>query len=309
MYIDPRHLEQIAAIVEHGTLHEAARQLGTSQPALSRMITNLENRIGMRLFERSSRPLTPTEIGEKFARHGRAINAIRQQAFEEMQVGLRGMSGELNIGAPPFLCERLVGEAISSFLMQRPDIQVRLVPEYFPQLERIVLLNQVDIVICPLRLLTSSKNELAIDPLFRDDHVIVARKDHHLSKKMKITPRDLEESIWISHSEHSMLRSDMATALTSFGVSNLKIAFQSESAGAVFEMLRNTDFLTVLPRYAISRIAASNGLCALPVQFQSSFMMVGMVTPRNRLERPLLSAFAAHMHDYVAKELSDGPIP
>ena len=70
MLIDPRHLEQLAVIVEDGTLHEAAKRLGTSQPALSRMIGNLEIRVGVQLFERSNRPLLPTEIGQKLARHG-----------------------------------------------------------------------------------------------------------------------------------------------------------------------------------------------------------------------------------------------
>jgi len=54
MKLDPRHLEQIAAVVEHGTLNEAAKHLGTSQPALSRMISLVEQRIGSELFKRDS---------------------------------------------------------------------------------------------------------------------------------------------------------------------------------------------------------------------------------------------------------------
>ncbi|MEP5153803.1 LysR family transcriptional regulator [Planktotalea sp.] len=303
MNIDPRHLEQLAAIVECGTFNEAAKRLGTSQSALSRMVANFEARLGTPLFERSSRPLLPTEVGKKLANHGRTITSTRRRAFEEAQIVLDGMSGELKIGAPPFLCERLVGDAIAGFLQQRSDIEIKLVSEYFPQLERKVVLNQLDVVICPLRLLTVSREDLAIEPLFKDQHIVVGRADHKLIKAGKVTAQDLENATWISHSENSMLQADMASALSSFGVRNLKYAFQSESAGSILEMLRNTDFLTVLPSYALRRSEDTDSLAQLPVQFTSSAMSVGMVTPTNRLESPLLTAFATHMRDYVAEEL------
>jgi DNA-binding transcriptional LysR family regulator len=305
MLIDPRHLEQLAAIIEHGTLQETAKQLGTSQPALSRMISTVEGRIGVQLFERNSRPLVPTEIGRKLSDHGRTIKAARLRASEDIQLGVRGMSGELKIGAPPFLCERLVGETISAFLKDRPNIEVELISGYFPQLERGVFLNQIDVVICPLRLLTQSKSELAVEPLFQDDHVVVGRYDHPLSRLSEITANDLESATWIAHSKHSMLRSDMSAALASYGVTNLSFAFQSESAGAHFEMLRTTDFLTVLPRYAISRADEENGLSVLPVKFSAASMSVGMVTSRNRLDSHLLTAFTTHMRDYVRNDLSE----
>lgn len=303
MNVDPRHLEQIAAIVEFGTFNEAAKRLGTSQSALSRMVANLEKRIGTPLFERSSRPLVPTEVGKSIASHGRTIALARQRALEEVNVVLEGMSGQLKIGTPPFLCERLVGDTIASFLQERPEIEVNLVSEYFPQLERKLLLNQLDVVICPLRLLTVSKDELATEPLFEDRHVVVGRSGHWLNERDKITAADLEEATWISHADNSMLQSDMASALTSLGVRNLRVAFKSGSASAILEVLRNTDFLTVLPSYALREGDNKNSLSAVPVNFRTSAMTVGMVTPTNRLKSPLLNAFADHARDYVPKGL------
>lgn len=305
MKIDPRHLEQLGAIVEHGTLQETAKRLGTSQPALSRMIANLESRLGITLFERSSRPLIPTEVGRKLANHGQTISSTRQRASEDVQLALRGQSGELKIGAPPFLCERLVGDAISSFLSQRSGTEVTLVSEYLPHLERLLLLNQLDIAICPLRLLDSSQRELMVEPLFRDRHVIVCRHDHPLITRENITARELEQETWISHAEQSMLRRDMSVALATYGVRNLKISFESASAGAIFEMLRNSDFLTVLPRYAVRGLAAKDRLGTLPVQFDEAAMLVGIVTSRGRVASPLLNAFLDHMRGFVSDELPD----
>lgn len=301
MIIDPRHLEHIAAIVDFGTLQEAANHLGTSQPALSRTLRHLEDRIGVQLFERGSRPMVPTEMGRMLSDQGRAIKAARVRAAEVVALGVRGMRGDLKIGAPPFLCERLVGDAVADFFGVRPGIRIELVPDFFPMLERGVLLNQLDVVLCPIKLVVASKEDLRMEALFKDDHVIVARKAHPLAQQSQITTHQLEQATWIGHSVNSMLRMDMATALASIGLTNLNFAFTSESAGANFEMLRNTDFLTVLPRYALSQTQFKSGLIILPVELSGSNVTVGMLTRQGRQESPLLRAFKEHMRGYVAR--------
>ena len=155
--------------------------------------------------------------------------------------------------------------------------------------------DQVDLVICPLRLLTAPKIELNIEKLFEDDHVVVGRKDHPLAKCTDISVGDLEAATWISHAEISMLRNDMSIALTAFGVQNLNIAFQSGSAGAIFELLRKTDFLTVLPRYAVRSGQANQDLCVLPLKLESPPMTVGLVSPRNTTRTMLQRAFETHL--------------
>jgi DNA-binding transcriptional LysR family regulator len=300
MLLDSRQLEHLAAIVDHATLQEAAISLGTSQPALSRMIRQMEDRIGVLLFTRGSRPLVVTEMGRRLSDQGRAIKAARTRAEQDIALSARGMTGQLKIGASPFMCDRLVGDAIATFYANRPDIEVEMIADYIPGLERGILLNQIDVVICPVKLIFTSKNELHVEPLFKDEHVIVARKDHPLVHKSKVTPEDLENASWIGHAQRSMLYSDMATTLASIGVTNLKFGFHSESAGANFEMLRKTDFLTVLPRYALSKTQTESGLSILPVQFTTAGLTVGMVTLKQRQPSALLAAFQAHARTYVA---------
>lgn len=299
MLIDARHLEQLAAIVDHDTLQEAAVSLGTSQPALSRMIRKIEERIGVSLFESGSRPLVVTEIGRRLSDQGRTITAARIRAAQDIVLNTRGMSGVLKIGAPPFLCERLASDAIAAFFERRQDIEVQLISDYFPGLERGVLLNQIDVMVCPIKLVVASKQELNIEPLFQDEHVIVARKDHPLACKANITVADLENANWIGHAQHSMLRSDMATALASIGVKNLKLGFHSQSAGANFEMMRRSDFLAVLPKYALSRTQTETGLTILPVRLVAAALTVGMMTLKQREPSTLLSIFQDHVRAYV----------
>ena len=115
MKLDPRHLVQLAAILDSGTLRVAAERLGTTQPALSRTIAMMEERIGTPLFERSRRPLTPTDTGIELAAFGRTIRGAVERADILSQQVTAGQYGTIRVGAPPFFCDHLVSRIIGEF--------------------------------------------------------------------------------------------------------------------------------------------------------------------------------------------------
>lgn len=298
MFIDPRHLEQLAVIIDTGTLRVAADKIGTSQPALSRMIHTLEGRVGAALFERNHRPLRPTPLGRELANQGRTIRVARERSAELVDHSMKGFLGVLKIGAPPFLCERLVSEAISGFLAERPAIRVDLVPDYFPGLHLRLFQNQIDVIVGPAKSADPSYANLLFEPLFEDTNVVVGRADHPLLTR-KISEHDLSAATWVGHSDRSMLRHDMETALRLLGVQNLRFAFQSESASAVLELVRRSDFLTILPRYAV-QANGEDGLAILPVTLPTSHQTIAMMSFADREEGKLTGEFKAHLRAYVS---------
>ncbi|MDI5922658.1 LysR family transcriptional regulator [Halomonas sp. LR5S13] len=301
MFINPIHLEQLAAIVDYGTFQDAATKLGTTQPALSRMIRTLEERTGSLLFERSTRPLVPTIIGLELAEQGRKVREARSRAAEVLDFTKRGIFGSLKIGAPPFLCRRLASDIISPFFEHRREIRVELVPDYFPVLQEKLILNQLDVVICPSNLVDTSRADLVLEPLFDDRIVVVCRPGHPLVDKWPIEPADLESVNWISHSKRSMLRTDLETALAEIGVTQLRFAFQSESSSAVIDMLRRNDYLTILPEYAVTELCRGEELVILPVGLPTMHRAVSMITDARRAENRLLTAFMAHVRTEVSR--------
>lgn len=294
MLIDPRHLEQLAAIIEAGTLQQAATSIGTSQPALSRMLSNLEARIGMPLFERNTRPLTPTAIGLELAQQGRSIRNARLRATEILDLGSRGYFGVLKLGAPPFLCKNLISEAIADFLSARPNIRIDLIPDYHAGLMERIYLNQVDVVIGPAKFVEQGNTDFVFEPLFSDTNVIVGRKGHPLLGVEKPSVEDFKDVVWVGHSDRSLLRADMEDALKLMGITSPAIAFQSGSAEAVLELLRETDFLTILPKYAV-KPDGSDGLTAANFALSNQEQVVSAITLAERSESTLTANFKAHL--------------
>jgi len=114
-------------VVENGSLSGAARQLGVGQPAVSKTIAQLEERLQVRLLLRSTHGLTPTEAGLRF--HERARMAIR--AAEEAELEARGagagLSGRLRVSAATTFARLHVIPHLPGFLAQHPALEVDVI--------------------------------------------------------------------------------------------------------------------------------------------------------------------------------------
>ena len=124
MFIDPRHLMQLAAIVEAGGFTEAAALLGSTQPAISRTVALLEARLGEPLFLRQRRPLQPTAICLTLARQGQTVLAAAQKASESVEQFRQGEEGAVRIAGTPFFMDALVSGLVADYQSQYTRVRV-----------------------------------------------------------------------------------------------------------------------------------------------------------------------------------------
>ena len=122
MDIDPKHLATLYVIRERKGLTAAASLLGTSQPALSRLISDLEVRLGAPLFDRSVRPWQMTNLGESLASQGSAIRVALSRANLAIEQFKSGTEGLLKLGGTPYLCEAVLPPLITAFQNSMPDV-------------------------------------------------------------------------------------------------------------------------------------------------------------------------------------------
>ena len=118
-------LSLLAAIIEEGNLVGAGRRLGQSAPAVTRILAGLEERVGARLIERTTRRALPTELGLRLAERGRALLAEYEEAVST-QAGAP-LQGLLRITAPVRFGCRHVSPVVSSFLDAHPALRIELV--------------------------------------------------------------------------------------------------------------------------------------------------------------------------------------
>lgn len=112
------------AVLQYGSLAEAARKLHRSPPAITRAIASLEHRFGARLVERTTRSLAPTEAGARLAEKARVLLSQYQDAVED--AAETQLSGLLRLTAPVQFGRKHVAPLVMAFLAQNPDMQIEM---------------------------------------------------------------------------------------------------------------------------------------------------------------------------------------
>ncbi len=292
MKLDPRHLVQLAAILDSGTLRMAAERLGTTQPALSRTIALMEERVGTPLFERSRRPLTPTDIAVELAAFGRTIRGAVERADRMSHQLAGGQYGTIRLGAPPFMCDQLVSRIIGEFARTRPQIRVVLHGDYFPALVTALYNHRLDMVIGPFELL-ERRSGLTVERVFKGRNVIVCRPGHKLTRQKTVTAADFEAASWIGHSRESVLAADLRSTLADLGVDRFNLVFESDSAGAVLTMVRGGDYLTVLPLLSVAQRLAAGELAMIPTRRSGPERWTAIITRADSAESVVMKELKA----------------
>lgn len=193
--LDLRHYETIVAIVEFDTMTDAAAHLSTTQSALSHRLAEAERRLNTRLFDRGHhRRLTPTRDG--LAIHQSATRALAELERTESNL-IKATSPAptiLRIAVGSYDCYHWFPGFLAHVRRSLPGVDLELVvvgDAPSPALAS----RAVDIVIAPGR----PEGDIALQPLFEDELVLVTSPDHRLAGSATIEAADLAEETYLTY--------------------------------------------------------------------------------------------------------------
>jgi DNA-binding transcriptional LysR family regulator len=174
-----------ARVLQHGSFSEAARRTGTPVSTLSRKVSALERRLGVRLLERTTRAINPTESGrEYFLYCEQIVEALdgAQAALEKRQVEV---TGTLRVAAPPSLSDVLLVPLVEGFLRRYSNVAVKvLVTDQHLDLVQ----DEVDV---SLRVGPQPASSLVFRRLLRYRHILVAAPAYIADAAALAEPADL----------------------------------------------------------------------------------------------------------------------
>lgn len=268
MQIDPRHLVHFATIVETGSFTAAAQALGTTQPALSRLVADLEKRLDVLLLESRRKPVSPTRTGRELADQGFAIRAAMADASLIADEARKGARGLIRIGAPPFICDFALPVCIPAFHARYNNVAFEITAAYSRELRGMIARNELDIALA----LTgpASRPRLQARHLIDIEHAIVCRNGHPLLRKRRASGAGssvqgvLAQAGWIGHAANSVLRDVMRGALAAAGLESVNEVAVSGSAGVIATLLSNSDYLAVLPVFSVLDALERRELALVP---------------------------------------------
>ncbi len=298
MNLDPKHLAQLSVIVEAGSFQGAADRLGLTQPALSRNMRILEQRLGSPLFQRDGRRSVPNTLGRRLARNGLAIRVAGEQASVVANQSSLGAMGELRVGAPPIVAGRFLTDALSAFIRRNPHCSVELRTGLVHELRAMLERGQIDFIIGPQGV-AETADSLQFEHLIDDRVGVLCRVGHKLAGRDGIMTSDLEAQAWLSHSRGSLLRQQTEAALAASGVMNIQVAVETDSIRSALEIVANTDLITTMPRATTAPYLEKN---LVFLNFDSPHFQrpLGTIRRRNTLKNRVEQQFLKYLIPVVA---------
>ncbi len=141
-----KELHYIHMIYQEKSFSKAASRLYMSQPALSTIVRRVERELGIRIFDRSTIPLTLTESGRIFIEAARRIGDVDMDMMNQLSDMKTMHSGHLSIGGSSFFCSYVLSEKIGEFRKLFPGIRIDLYESNIDVLKERILANELDLI-------------------------------------------------------------------------------------------------------------------------------------------------------------------
>ena len=192
--IERIHLQIILALHQYKTLTAAASSLNLSQSALSHQIKHLEERLGVKLWQKEGRLLRLTQPGEQLLSSAQSVIPVLQRTEQTLQAYAEGRQGNLRIGVECYPCYEWLTRVIADFLQSSPDVDVDIVQKFqFSGVEGL-LNHSVDLLITPDPF---EHPGLIFDSLFDYELVLMLAEDHPLAGEKYCKPEMLRDQTLI----------------------------------------------------------------------------------------------------------------
>jgi DNA-binding transcriptional LysR family regulator len=275
----------LVAIGDEGNIHRAAELLDMAQPAASKLLKDLEDALGVELFERLPRGMRATWYGETMIRHARVALSSLRQAGQEIDALKTGDIGEVSIGAITGPALTLLPQVVASLARERPDLRVQLSVESSDVLIEHLSQSKVDIMIGRLFPRPDQSN-LSYERLSDEPVCAVARPSHALLGIQALSLEQLTHTRWIVPPSGSVLRHRFELMFQEQGLPVPRQLVETSSLLFVTKMLQKSDFIAVIPT-DVARYYASYGMLALlPIQLSCAMDAFGIITRNDWLPSP-----------------------
>jgi DNA-binding transcriptional LysR family regulator len=280
-----RQLLLLVAMEEEGNIHRAAQVLNMTQPAASKLLKDLEDMLGVQLFDRLPRGMRPTWYGETMIRHARMALASLSQAHDEIEALKAGRYGQVSIGAITAPGMTLLPPAVALVKREHASLRISLQIETSDVLMERLSQGKLDMVVGRI-FERHDKTDLRYEALVEEPVCAVARPGHPLMNVARLSLRDLAGAGWVVPPAGSVLRHRFELMFQEEGLDAPVNLIETTALLFMTKMLQQSDLLAVVAT-DVGRYYAEHGLVALlPIQLPCKMDAFGLVTRTDRLLSP-----------------------
>lgn len=238
-------LRDFVAVCECGSLRAAARQVGVSQPAITRSIQELERELGSALLERHSQGVRPTAVGAAFLRRASSVGNELERARQEVAQLQGSHGGSLTVCMASVPQITLLPDALRGVRLRYPTLRIDLIDAPFHRVQTGLSSGSIDVYVGPYPRELGA--ELVAEPLFEHRRVVIGRRGHPLSGATSL--KALAGCEWVAGFGLQAGDDELAALFLSHGLPAPRIAMHAHSALTYVLAIAHSDMLMVVPEY------------------------------------------------------------
>lgn len=293
-----RHLQTFIEVARQKSVGKAADVLSVTQPAVTRTIRELEDYLGVDLFEKEGRGIRISHFGEVFLKHaGESIAAV-QRGVDSIVQAKHSLGPPLRIGALPTASVSLMPEAVAEFLKAGTGSLATIVTGENRWLLDALRVGDLDLVVGRLSA-PERMTGLHFEPLYTEEVVFAVRSSHPLLARRNFSLGEIANYTVLMPTQGSVIRPFVDRFLVTNGIAELTniVETVSDSFGRAY--IQRYDAIWLISNGVVASEIAAGRMARLEVDMSETRGAVGLTTRANEAPNLSLSIMMTTIRDRV----------
>lgn len=300
-----QHLMVLANVGRYRNAHRTAQEMGLSQPAISKIIREVEEIFGVQLFDRGRSGMHPNGIGEALVARAVALLNDLAHTRAEIEAITAGEIGHLRLGAIAFLSPTLISRTLRQFATEKLSLTLDIHEGTTQVLVNQLMQRELDCVIG--RYVSEHEHALDQQVLYYQRFAAVVNGDHPtLGRSEQVTLADTMGFGWIVPPSRTAARQALSSLFMQSGLTPPRVQVESSSLEIIKAFLLDSDLIGILPTEIARHFVAEARLRVLPFPIEYQPAPVTLIRRRGEQSAPSIERFSQTVMA-MAAQLADTP--
>ncbi|MGM0823621.1 MAG: LysR substrate-binding domain-containing protein [Pseudomonadota bacterium] len=295
-----RHFQLFLALDEQRNLHRAAEQLNMSQPAASKLLGDLEANLGIRLFDRHPRGLTPNWYGEVVIRHAHSMLSTLRHTGEELNALREGNAGTVAVGTVMAPAVTILTSAIERVHRDQPGLKISVDVDVSKVLVPRLLEGELDFAITRIPAGVDAE-WFVFEEIGEEELCFVCRKGHPLAEKTPLSLADMSAYPWSLQPTGALMRQRVDSLFLHHQVTPPRQIVDTADLLLSLALVDKSNTITVTTREAADLLCSPQRFHLLPFSETLSVQPYGLVSLRHQRLSPGAATLMSALRDIIAQ--------
>ena len=292
-------LKYTLAVAEHGNFTTASDKCFVTQPTLSMQVQKLEEELGVVIFNRSTKPLQVTEIGQKVLFQAKKIveESSRMNDVVSEEKGIIG--GTLKVGIIPTVSSTLLPLFLNIFTKKHKNVELKIEEFNTETINQKLEDNTID---CAIAATPLNNNRIIERPLYYEPFVAYVPNHHFLAGNKVLEVDDLSNGDILILQDGHCFR-DQVLNLCSFEDLNKQYELKSGSFETLINLSNNGPWMTIIPYLHSNNLSPKNLENIIPFEEPSPAREISMIYSKSQLKLPVINALTTTISSVIRGQI------